>query len=337
MSDRKKDHIDLAFRSKTGMESIDHRFNYEPLISAHPDFTSEPFDFLGKRMEVPLWISSMTGGTDAARHINRNLARACHEFGMGMGLGSCRPLLESDRFFDDFDLRELIGEEAPFFANLGVAQIEKSIKNGSIGRILEMVGRLRADGLIIHVNPLQEWLQPEGDRFSRPPIDTIRVFLSQVDIPVIVKEVGQGMGPESLKLLLELPLAAIDFGAFGGTNFAQLELLRSPETKKGFYGPVARLGHDAEEMIHLVNGWVESGIHCRCGHIIVSGGIKDFLDGYYLISQSKLPAIYGQASTFLKYAQGPYEQLGEFVTSQIMGLKLAKAYLKLKQPSRNEK
>jgi isopentenyl-diphosphate delta-isomerase len=140
------------------------------------------------------------------------------------------------------------------------------------------------------------------------------------------------MGPESLRLLLELPLAAIDFGAYGGTNFAQLELLRSPESLRALYAPVARIGHDAEEMIHWINHWIDAGKEVRCKQIIVSGGIRDFLDGYYLISQSRLPAIYGQASAFLKHAQGEYDQLGHFVESQIRGLQLAEAYLTLKKP-----
>lgn len=330
MSDRKKDHIDLAFRSATAPDTVDKRFDYEPVLAAHPKDDLTPFPFLGKVMKAPLWISSMTGGTGPARHINQNLARACGEFGLGMGLGSCRPLLEDDTFFEDFNLRGLIGDQAPFFANLGIAQVQKALEEKRVDRIIELMVRLKADGLIIHVNPLQEWLQPEGDRITVPPLETVEDFLGQFELPVIVKEVGQGMGPSSLKALLELPLAAIDFAAYGGTNFARLEMLRAPETWQEFYGPLSSIGHDAEEMMQMVNDHIDSGTHVRCQHIIVSGGIRNFLDGYYLISRSKLPAIYGQASSLLKYANESYERLHDFVQSQIRGLRLAETFIKLK-------
>jgi isopentenyl-diphosphate delta-isomerase len=138
------------------------------------------------------------------------------------------------------------------------------------------------------------------------------------------------MGPGSLKALLEMPLAAIDFAAFGGTNFARLEMLRAPETWQEYYGPLASIGHDAEEMMQMINDHLDNGVRVQCRHIIVSGGIRNFLDGYYLIKQCKLPAIYGQASSFLKYANESYEHLRDFISSQIKGLRLAEAFMKLK-------
>ena len=170
LSQRKQDHIALAFESQVQAAQLDGRFYYEPLLAAHPKTELKAFSFLGKTMRAPLWISSMTGGTGAARHINQNLAEACGEFGLGMGLGSTRPLLESDDFFDDFDLRVSIGAASPFFVNLGIAQSEKSLSEKSFDKIEWLVERLRADGLIIHVNPMQEWLQPEGDHISRAPL-----------------------------------------------------------------------------------------------------------------------------------------------------------------------
>ena len=96
---RKKDHIDLAFKSQVESGALDRRFNYEPALAAHPEPGSiPPLRFLGKTLHTPIWVSSMTGGTGHARTINRNLARACAEFGMGMGLGSCRQLLYPDGY-----------------------------------------------------------------------------------------------------------------------------------------------------------------------------------------------------------------------------------------------
>jgi isopentenyl-diphosphate delta-isomerase len=148
---------------------------------------------------------------------------------------------------------------------------------------------------------------------------------------VIVKEVGQGMGPLSLKALLKLPLAAIEFAAFGGTNFARVELQRSDPKSLEFYRPVSLVGHDAEEMTEMVNRLVETEKNIRCRQLIISGGIRDFLQGYYLISRSKLPAVYGQASGFLQHARENYETLREYVSSQVRGLQLAKAYLTPKE------
>ena len=96
-AERKKDHIELAFRSQIDKQDLDSRFYYEPLLSGHPERGSLPgFEFLGKSLKAPLWVSSMTGGTEMAKTINQNLARACKDFGIGMGLGSCRSILFSD-------------------------------------------------------------------------------------------------------------------------------------------------------------------------------------------------------------------------------------------------
>lgn len=326
---RKSDHIDLAFKSQ--VDEADHRFYYEPVLSAHPGPTLREISFVNKKLQAPLWISSMTGGTEKAFHINRHLARACHEFGIGMGLGSCRIILDDDTYFEDFNLRPIIGPEYPFFANLGVAQLEDVILRKKTAQVHRLVEKLDADGLIIHVNPMQEWLQPEGDRFTMTPLDVIEVMLQQAQYSIIVKEVGQGMGYHSLKALFRLPLAAIDFAAHGGTNFAKVELLRSDAVQQELYGPLAHLGHSAEEMVDFTNRIVEElGNDRRCNQVIISGGVKDFLDGYYLTEKINLPAVYGQASPFLRYALDGYESLQQYVKGQLEGLKIAHAMLRVK-------
>lgn len=326
---RKRDHIELAFRSKVEAAQLDARFYYEPLLAAHPQPGSlPPFPFLGKTMRAPLWVSSMTGGTDWARTINTNLAKACREFGMGMGLGSCRSLLYSNETLPDFDVRDLIGDDLPLYANLGIAQLEQLIVRDELQRAADMVGKLRADGLIIHVNPLQEWLQPEGDRFVRPPIETIIEVAERLSIKLIVKEVGQGMGPESLRALMQLPLEAIDFAAGGGVNFALLELLRSDAEQLEAYQPLAQVGHTAGEMVEMTNLISkELGDKMQCRQFIISGGIRDFLDGYHLIRKIQFPAVYGQASGFLRHARGDYEELRSYVEKVVRGLEVAYAYL----------
>lgn len=327
---RKKDHIDLAFKSNMLEIASDPRFLYEPAFSGNDvgqlDLT---MDLAGKRMEVPIWVSSMTGGTEKAKDINIRLAKACQLHGLGMGLGSCRSLLEKNDRLDDFAVRKYIGDQ-PLYANLGIAQLEELILTDKLHLLDELVKKLEADGLIIHINPLQEWTQPEGDIYKSSPLDSIKRLLDHISFPVIVKEVGQGMGPKSIKAFLELPLAAFDFAAYGGTNFAKLELLRGSEIRKENLASIMYVGHKFDQMITWTNqNFGQVGINTDT--IIISGGVKSFLDGYYCIKRSKFKTIYGKASPFLKYALLGEEALNEYIALQISGLKLSHAFLEVNE------
>lgn len=329
---RKKDHINLAFESAVPKSEIDSRFYYEPMLSGHPKEDIIPSTLFGDFiLPLPIWVSSMTGGTDWAATINTNLAKACGEFGMGMGLGSCRSLLMEDDRLSDFAVKSYMPDQ-PLFANLGIAQIEQLVEAKKLADIKTLLSKLDADGLIIHVNPLQEWLQPEGDRYYESPIDLIKRVLDFCpDTDIIVKEVGQGFGPKSIKAMYELPLTAVDFAASGGTNFSMLELLRSSEKDFEAFSGLAKLGHSAEEMVELTNQILDK---MQEGHTspmtIISGGIKDFLDGYYCIQKLNTPAMYGQASGFLRYARESYEVLQQHINRQISGLRTAYSFLTVK-------
>ena len=330
-AERKQDHIQLAFQSQVETAFLDKRFSYEPILSAHPAASLASFDFLGKQIQTPIWVSSMTGGTEKAYQINANLARACKTFGMGMGLGSCRALLESDERLPDFDFRKIIGDELPFYANIGIAQLETLLKDNEAYKIDQLVDKLQADGIIIHVNPLQEWLQPEGDKITEAPIKTIQQFIEKTKQKVIVKEVGQGFGKESLRALVQLPIEAIEFAAHGGTNFSKLELLRGDNEKLEIYKSIAQIGHSAEEMVFFVNELKQELCNqFLCRQFIISGGIKNFLDGHYLMEKLQAPSVYGQASALLQYAEKSYEELEQFLHFQIEGLKLSKAFFKVR-------
>lgn len=328
-SDRKLEHITLALESQTRLNEQDLRFNYEPILSAHPDHPDLSVTFLGKTMRNPIWVSSMTGGTGLARGINSNIARVCREFGLGMGLGSCRRILFDKTDWADFDFRDEIGDEQPFWANLGIAQVEELLISKKIQAVVDLVGDLRADGLIVHINPLQEWFQPEGNRLKQSPLQTLEELLRQVQLKVIVKEVGQGFGPESLKQLLQLPLEAIEFGAYGGTNFSKLEMLRGNQLKADAGLPFAFVGHSAEQMVRSVNQILKENPDPACRQLIISGGIHNVPDGYYLTSISQLPAVFGMASAVLKHASESYESLAAFLENQIQLLQLAQTYLKI--------
>lgn len=324
-SQRKKDHIDLALQAQ--INRADDRFFYEPVLNGTQMAPLDISRIGNKTMQAPIWISSMTGGTGEAKHINKNLGKVCGKFGLGMGLGSCRIILDNHDFLPDFQLRKYIGDESPFYANLGIAQIEKISESGRWEKITDLLQKTETDGLIVHINPLQEWLQPEGDKINFPPIQTLQLLIEKLDIQIIVKEVGQGMGPQSLEALFDLPITGIDFGALGGTNFALLEMMRNQPNILESYGDLAHLGHTAKEMVHFCNEILESRKQNDPKTLIVSGGIRTFLDGYYFTSLLQSPAIYGQAWAMLQRANKSLELLENFVENQIKGLQMANNFL----------
>lgn len=313
----------MAQDSQTGESSRDARFIYEPMLAAHPK-APQSLNFAGFKFKFPLWISSMTGGAAHARVLNANMARACAEFDLGMGLGSCRPLLEDRQSRADFDVRDLMPGR-PLFANLGIAQIEKLIGKKENDRVHALVDDLRADGLIIHVNPLQEWFQPEGDLLEVSPLETITRFVENAPYPVMVKEVGHGMGPESLKALMRLPLAAIEFGAYGGTNFSILESRRAPGAKPE---GLVHVGHTAQEMVAFVKDILTTKEKFRCENFIISGGLQNSLQGYHLTSQLPGMALFGMANSVLREAQHGEVALREFLQKEISQYAMAQAYLR---------
>ena len=323
LAQRKGAHIELASHAQTSSLEADHRFNYEPLFFTHPKTTASwPIKFLKHELSYPVWISSMTGGTSHARTINENLARLCGEHKLGMGLGSCRSLLEGNERFEDFNVRRFIGDQ-PLFANLGLAQLEQILDAGKTHLIHEMIKKIEATGLIIHLNPLQEWFQPEGDRYQKSPLHILQNFLPMANYPVIVKEVGQGMGPKSLEALLQLPIAAIEFGAFGGTNFSLLENLRKDggDLKR----PFIKVGHTASEMVEFING-----LSVQDKEFIISGGIRNVLDGYELITRCKGHSVMGLANAFLAPALESYESVSNYFNSFRESLLTAKGILNIR-------
>ena len=324
MESRKKDHINLAYQAQMFEQELKQLFNYEPILVSNELKEFEKTAFLGKKLSLPLWVSSMTGGTKEAQNINRNLAKACHEFGMGMGLGSCRPLLESEARFEDFNIREIIGEDLPLMANLGIAQVEYLLEENAVDKIIALVESLRADGLMLHVNPLQELMQPEGDIYKKPPLETIQELLEYIDFPLFVKEVGQGMGPKSLDALLETNIAGIEFGALGGTNFSLIELMRSDDLLMEHMNDFASTGHTANEMVAFLNDIPLSIVQEK--EFIISGGMTA-LTGFFMKQQLQAPAIIGMAFQFLRYAREDYAQLHQYVSLVKRSLQIAQQFL----------
>ena len=333
LAHRKRDHIHLALEGQ-GFPSGDSRFYYEPLFGHHNlDEIDLSRRFLGKIFKAPLWISGMTGGVEEGRLINQRLARGVAQLGLGMGLGSFRPLLEGRRSFEDFNVRPILGPHRVLFGNIGISQVDILLKEGRVGILQAIMEDLQCDGMVVHINPLQEWNQPEGNCLFRSPFSILEEFLGEFQAPVLVKEVGQGMGPRSLQALMDLPLAAIELSGFGGTNFTRLEWERGrrqgegKEKDKG-HGELAGVGHGAKEMIYWINQR-SSVSSTKCREFIISGGIRSFLDGYYLMKKLKAPCIYGQAAAVLKRAIVSQEELNAYLSSQIDGLKMAHSFLQV--------
>lgn len=321
LESRKKDHLDLAIRSQTNALHLDSRFYYEPALSFHPQKNHQsPTVFLGSSFDYPFWVSSMTGGTEAALTINSRLAELCAEFNLGMGLGSIRPLLESKTRLKDFDFRKTIGDR-PFYANLGVAQLEELLVKKKLHQLEDVLETLSVNGLFIHLNPLQEWFQEEGDRFTRSPIETIEEYASISKTKIMIKEVGHGMGPASLASLLKLPIQGIEFGAFGGTNFSLLEQSRLEQKAD----PLTYVGHTAEEMVGFINALSSSK------EFIISGGIQNAVDGYYLRKKLKANSVIGLASAWLTPALESYESLRLYFMNLSQQYLMCEAYLRLKE------
>jgi isopentenyl-diphosphate delta-isomerase len=178
---------------------------------------------------------------------------------------------------------------------------------------------------------MQEFFQPEGDRIKIAPIETLKNFASNVSFKIIVKEVGHGFGPASLKALLELPIAGIEFGAFGGTNFSILELLRQNKSNltNQSFAQMAYVGHTADDMVSILNNLKSNNPNLLAKDIIIAGGVTNTLDGYHLKQSLNMNSVIGFAKNFLEHAEN-YDQLRDFAKEEIMVLKLAKNYLQPK-------
>ena len=182
--------------------------------------------FLGVRLAAPVVISSMTGGTERAALVNGRLARVAHERGLAMGLGSGRALLADPSVLRTY----AVGPRPPLLlANLGAVQLRRGLSSADAERLVDL---LDADGLILHLNAVQEAVQPEGDTTFGGLVERIAAVIERLaPRPVVVKEVGFGIGPEDLALLAPLRPAAIDLAGAGGTNWALVEGARAERAR----------------------------------------------------------------------------------------------------------
>lgn len=226
ITSRKVEHVNIVltkpvqFTAKTtGFEEMEVEYLALPEIDANQIDTSA--QFLGHDFSFPFLVSSMTGGHASLKKINMDIAAACEEAGIGMGLGSTRAAIEKPSTFSSFDVRK----HAPhiFLAcNLGVSQL----KNYSTQKIQKLVDDLQCDALIIHANAAQEIVQAEGTPDFAHGIHEIARVARELEQPVIVKEVGNGISPSVVRALEKTPVAAIDVAGAGGTSWTAIESKR---------------------------------------------------------------------------------------------------------------
>lgn len=272
-ADRKREHLaislgqDVRSASATGLE------RYRLVHEALPEMALAEVDtrtsFLRHTLQAPLLISAMTGGAPEAREINRRLAVAAQTLGLALALGSQRAALDDPSLLTTYQVRDL-APDIPLLANLGAVQLNYGVGPDACRRLVEAV---EADALVLHLNPLQEALQPEGNTDFRGLAVKIEVLCQTLGKPVIVKEVGSGFAVDTAQRLHEAGVWALDIAGAGGTSWSEVERLR------------ARTPADAEVAAAFV-AWghptAEALIALRAAFpdwpLIASGGIRDGLD-----------------------------------------------------------
>jgi isopentenyl-diphosphate delta-isomerase len=266
--DRKAEHIRLALDRKMQLEgNFFDRYHFEHV--ALPEIDLDSIDvsqtFLGTKLSAPLLISCMTGGTEEATRINRNLARAAEETRIAVGVGSQRKALEDSSKIESFRVRPF-APKVPILANLGAVQLNYGY---GIEDCRQAVRMIDADALVLHVNPLQEAIQPEGQTNFSGLLDKIGHLASELEVPVIVKEVGAGISRDVARQLIDRGVSIIDTAGLGGTNWARIEAARAQNDALGEL--FAGWGIPTPVAIERLRGFAELTL-------IGSGGVRNGVD-----------------------------------------------------------
>lgn len=270
---RKVDHVrinmdeDVTSHLTTGLEG--YRFEHCALPNIDLEGVSLADRFLERDIGAPLLISSMTGGASGLGEINRRLAEAAQERRIPMGVGSQRAAIESSRAGDTFRVRDLC-PGIPLLANLGAVQLNHGLTVDDCRRAIDMI---EADGLILHLNPLQEALQPEGDTRWSGLLDRIAEVARAVGVPVIAKEVGWGISGTVARQLAGAGVGMIDVAGAGGTSWSEVEKHRSPtDTGRRVASAFRGWGIPTAESLAAVRR-AAPGLT-----VIASGGVRDGID-----------------------------------------------------------
>jgi len=223
---RKSDHIRINLENDVSSKLSNGLENYRFIHNALPELKLEDMDLtqviFNKKVSLPLLISSMTGGTEQALKINETLAVAAEQCGLAMGVGSQRAAIDDPILGKTFNIRNL-APNILLFANLGAVQLNYGYGLDECKKAVDMI---QADGLIFHLNPLQEALQPEGDTDFSKLLNKIELICKQISVPVVVKEVGWGISVEVASRLINVGVSGIDVSGAGGTSWSQVERFR---------------------------------------------------------------------------------------------------------------
>jgi isopentenyl-diphosphate delta-isomerase len=274
IENRKSEHLrvcieeDVEFQQLTsGLEK--YRFTHCCLPELDRSDIELGTTFLGKSLKAPILISSMTGGTELAHLVNTRLATVAQRYGLAMGVGSQRIALEQPELAPTFAVRSL-APDILLLANLGAVQLNYGC---GLEECLKLVDLLEADALILHLNPLQEWVQSKGDKNFKGLLAKIEQICAQLPVPVIAKEVGNGISAMMAQRLIEAGVAAIDVAGAGGTSWAKVESQRAKDNRQRHLGQVfADWGLPTAECITAIRT-LNSTIP-----LIASGGLKNGLD-----------------------------------------------------------
>jgi isopentenyl-diphosphate delta-isomerase len=314
---RKTDHLRINLERDVGAKGVVTGFDaFRFLHCARPEIDLADVDLqttcLGRTLQAPILISCMTGGTHEAGRINRRLARIAQEFGLAMGLGSARVVLEHPETIESFDVRR----EAPdalLLANLGAVQLNKGYGVDECRRLVET---LHADALVLHLNPLQEALQPEGDTVFRGLLARIDDVCRKLEVPVIAKEVGWGISPDVVRALFDAGVAAVDVAGAGGTSWSEVERHRIEEPWRArVAGAFASWGIPTAECIRLAREAVPDGT------IVASGGIRDGIDVAKAIALGA--DLVGVAGPFLRAADADLDAARDLARELVDVLRIA--------------
>jgi isopentenyl-diphosphate Delta-isomerase len=313
---RKARHLDICLgddvQSALPAGWSDVRLRHEALPELALDDVETATSFLGFRLRAPLLISSMTGGTQRARTINRRLAAAAEAAGVAIGLGSGRALIEDRALLPTFAVRDL-APHVTLFGNLGAVQLNYGVTIDQIRRFLDDLG---ADGLFLHLNPLQEALQANGDTDFRGLVAKIALVCRALDVPVIAKSVGSAIAPATAARLLEAGVAAIDVAGAGGTSWARVEGKRTGDPRR-------------EALAETFAGWgtptatAVAAVRRTLPEVplIASGGVRSGVDVARAIALGA--DLCGLALPFLEAAERSAEAVDALLADLIAGLRIA--------------
>ncbi len=271
---RKLDHIRICLEEDVRAKHISTGFEqYRFVHQALPEISKDEIDtsvgFLGKRLGAPILVSAMTGGTDLSAHINKNLATAAAKLGLAMSVGSQRPAIENESVAYSYQVRD-VAPDILLFANLGAVQLNYGYGIAECQRAVEMI---QADALILHLNPMQECIQPGGNTDFRDLLSKIARICEAISAPVVVKEVGLGISDDLSIKLQAAGVAAIDVAGAGGTSWVLVEKYRTEnETRRRIADTFADWGIPTTRSLAMVRAALPGF------PLIASGGIVNGLE-----------------------------------------------------------